>query len=142
MCAAHTSKYEITQVQMSLIVLATYLSAVASFNCPSCDLVPCGQCQEGCLISFNGCPNPLPNHPGANSRNGCKAGNKGEHPTGCSKPDPDAPLRPLPHGSSFCGESGWRQVWTDEFNGNTLDNSTWSTDLVSSIDLSSVLLPI
>eukprot|EP01052_Picozoa_sp_SAG31_P036133 SAG31_NODE_4465_length_3209_cov_4.435691_2_plen_144_part_00 len=98
-----------------------------TFNCPSCDLVPCGECQEGCSISFDGCSNIS----SATSRNGCPAGNRGEHPTGCSKPDPDAPHQPITPGSSFCGAPGWQQVWADEFNSNTLDDSSWTTDLVS-----------
>lgn len=31
--------------------------------------------------------------------------------------------------SSFCGASGWKQVWADEFNTPTLDNSSWTLDL-------------
>ena len=30
---------------------------------------------------------------------------------------------------SFCGASGWREVWADEFNGDALDNTSWTIDL-------------
>ena len=92
-------------------------------DCASCELVPCGQCQEGCPRSSRDC-DPLG---GASSRNGCKAGNAGCHPGGCTIPSPPAP--PLPAGHSLCDEQGWTRVFADEFGGSTLDNSTWGTDM-------------
>lgn len=45
-------------------------------KCPSCDLVPCGQCQAGCPIST--CPD--------GTKNMCSNGNRGKKPTMCDLP--------------------------------------------------------
>ena len=60
-------------------------------DCANCDDVPCGQCQEGCPPSLNGCD---PRTPGMSSRNGCSHNNSGSHPSGCTIPDPL--IAPLP----------------------------------------------
>jgi licheninase len=108
-----------------MLVLACVFvaSSLNPIDCPSCDQVPCGQCQEGCPQSSNGC-----NEPSATSRNGCNNGNKGCHPNGCSNPDPPTP--PLSPGASFCDDSaGWKRVWSDEFDEKLLDNATWTNDM-------------
>lgn len=43
----------------------------------------------------------------------------------------DAGVPPNATVPSFCGASGWQQVWADEFDGDTLDNSSWTIDLTS-----------
>ena len=74
--------------------------AESTSDCPSCDQVPCGSCQEGCPRSTAGCEPPF-----SHTRNGCQDGNKGQHPRGCTVPRPPAP--PLAPGESFCGMVGW-----------------------------------
>ena len=106
---------------LPLLLAARMASGPA--DCASCELVPCGECQDGCPRSSQGC-DPAS---GASSRNGCRDGNAGCHPSGCTVPSPPTP--PLPVGSSLCDEPGWARVFSDEFSGNTLDNSTWGTDM-------------
>lgn len=91
-------------------------------DCDKCDQVPCGSCQQGCNVSNNGCPQGV-------SRNGCKNGNKGDHPRGCTIPPSGPPNPPLPPGKSFCDEAGWQRVFADEFEGADLDNMTWTNDM-------------
>ena len=85
-------------------------------------MVPCGMCQEGCAQSSAGCAAG-----GAHTRNGCKDGNAGMHPGGCTKPAP--PLPPLPPGASLCDAAGWRRTFADEFDAATLDSASWGTDM-------------
>ena len=47
--------------------------------CSSCDLVPCGQCQQGCQHS-------LCSSNGATSKNGCANKNHARLPTSCNEP--------------------------------------------------------
>lgn len=96
--------------------------AESTSDCPSCDQVPCGSCQEGCPRSTAGCEPPF-----SHTRNGCQDGNKGQHPRGCTVPRPPAP--PLAPGESFCGMVGWEATFADEFSGNELDNLTWSNEM-------------
>ena len=98
------------------------------FDCPACDLVPCGECQEGCELSSVGCD---PTSRGFSSRNGCSNGNEGAHPTGCTLPTPPGQLLP-PNSTnaSLCDAAGWRLTFADEFaSGSVLDNSTWGLDM-------------
>ena len=58
-----------------------------AISCVSCDLVPCGHCQEGCPYSTCTDKGP-PDKPGALHRNLCRTGidgvlNSGEFPTQC-----------------------------------------------------------
>ena len=50
--------------------------------CTSCDLVPCGWCQEGCEGSSCTHESPI-DKPGATSRNGCARNNAGQIPPSC-----------------------------------------------------------
>ena len=77
----------------------TNRSAYGLSDCADCDDVPCGQCQEGCPPSSNGCD---PRTPGMSSRNGCPHNNSGSHPSGCTIPDP--PIAPLPERVPFSGQ--------------------------------------
>lgn len=31
--------------------------------------------------------------------------------------------------TSFCAQSGWKQIWAEEFSGKSLNTSTWTVDL-------------
>ena len=109
---------------LALLLLAMAHGAGAGgTDCPSCEQVPCGTCQEGCPRSTDGCEPPF-----SHTRNGCKDGNKGQHPSGCTIPHA-SPAPPLPSGASLCGAAGWTPVFADEFSGSALDNSTWGNDM-------------
>eukprot|EP00662_Eupelagonemidae_sp_cell21_P021148 gene21148-54157_t len=71
--------------------------------CASCDLVPCGHCQQGCPPSHDGCGK-------GTSRNACPNRNKGYWPPSCLPPASPPPPTPT---TSFCSEAGWAQAWSD-----------------------------
>ena len=68
---------QLQQVEDDKVTIAPAIGPMSnSKGCSSCDLVPCGQCQQGChesLCSGNG----------AESRNGCDNNNAGWFPATC-----------------------------------------------------------
>ena len=78
---------------LALAVIASVRSpALAASACASCELVPCGMCQDGCTSSVCETTQPAVDKAGATSRNGCGRSNDGQVPTKCRVPSPAAPL--------------------------------------------------
>ena len=71
-------------------------SPTARQPCASCDLVPCGLCQDGCPPSACTYDQPAVDVVGATSRNGCVNGNAGQVPPRCRAPSPTPAPVPLP----------------------------------------------
>ena len=66
-----------------LIKITVLLRVLASATvCETCDLVPCGYCQEGCSVSSCTCEQEV-DDPGKVDRNGCADENIGQKPPAC-----------------------------------------------------------
>ena len=58
--------------------------------CASCELVPCGECQEGCPAKW--CSAADKASTGSDSANWCANGNRGQQPTFCEKTPVGTPV--------------------------------------------------
>ena len=75
----NTAAAEVPTNQVASVVPQVPHSEMTSAGCSSCDLVPCGQCQQGCS-------NSLCSGNGGTSKNGCANNNDGRFPTSCDEP--------------------------------------------------------
>ena len=71
-------------------------SPTARQPCVSCDLVPCGLCQDGCPPMDCTYDQPAVDRMGSTSRNGCANANAGLVPANCRAPSPTPAPVPLP----------------------------------------------